>query len=82
MLGARRVEELEEVAGAIRATGGRAVAVRTDVTAERDCAALVAAGVSEFGRVDGLVNNAGTGGEYHVVEDDPLSTSALWWTST
>ncbi|MEV8569601.1 glucose 1-dehydrogenase [Streptomyces sp. NPDC051322] len=37
----------------------RALYVHTDVTDERDWARSVAAGLSAFGRIDGLVNNAG-----------------------
>lgn len=49
----------DEVAAAIRDTGGRALAVATDV---RDLGAWQAAidqAVGAFGRIDGLVNNAG-----------------------
>jgi NAD(P)-dependent dehydrogenase (short-subunit alcohol dehydrogenase family) len=34
--------------------------VPTDVTVEADAAALVAAAIAEFGRLDGAVNNAGS----------------------
>ena len=39
--------------------GGRALFVAADVTVERDAERLVAAAVTEFGRLDGAVNNAG-----------------------
>jgi NAD(P)-dependent dehydrogenase (short-subunit alcohol dehydrogenase family) len=48
----------EEVAGACRDTGVRAVAVRADVSQEDDVRALFAA-AGELGRVRGLVGNAG-----------------------
>ena len=48
-----------EVAAAIRGTGGRAVA-NGDTVADADrAAALIARCAAEFGRIDGLVNNAG-----------------------
>jgi NAD(P)-dependent dehydrogenase (short-subunit alcohol dehydrogenase family) len=48
----------------IREQGGEAVAVRTDVTVADDLAALVAAAVEQYGRLDILINNAAdTGGE-------------------
>ena len=50
------------VAAAIRARGGRALWVRADVTSEADVAGAVAATVAEFGQLDALFNNAGTGG--------------------
>ena len=45
--------------------------MRTDVTDIDDCNALVAAAKQKFGRVDILINNAGTGGEYHPATEDP-----------
>lgn len=50
---------VERVAAAIRRAGGRAVAVRGDVSVGADWAALVAAALKEFGRIDTVVNNAG-----------------------
>ncbi|KAA9164506.1 glucose 1-dehydrogenase [Amycolatopsis acidicola] len=67
-LGARREDRLAETA---RAVGKNALAVRTDVTRVEDCDALVAAAMDAFGRVDVLINNAGTGGEYHPATEDP-----------
>lgn len=58
-LGARRLERLEELADELRTGGGRALAVRTDVTRRAEVAALVDAALSEWDRVDVLVNNAG-----------------------
>ena len=59
VLGARRVDRLEETRALVEAAGQRAVAVQTDVTDPADCHALVRAAMDEFGRVDILVNNAG-----------------------
>jgi uncharacterized protein len=53
VLGARRIELLEQVADACRAHGVRATAMVADVTKPEDCARLTA------GQVDVLVNNAG-----------------------
>ena len=60
-LGARRTERLDEVAAELRAAGGRAAAVAVDVTRADDLQRLVASAVSEFGRLDVLVSNAGIG---------------------
>jgi NADP-dependent 3-hydroxy acid dehydrogenase YdfG len=57
--GARRKDRLEEVAAVIRQRGGRALAVESDVTDEHQAAAAVEQTVSEFGRLDTLVNDAG-----------------------
>ena len=56
---ARRGDEIERVAAGIRARGGRALAVPTDVTDPEAVDALAAAAVNEFGRLDIWVNNAG-----------------------
>ena len=71
VIGARRVDKLEDTKKLIEAAGQRGLAVRTDVTVVEDCQALVDAAMAEFGRVDILVNNAGDGGEYHPATEDP-----------
>ena len=50
-----------EAAAAIRARGGRAECIATDVTREADVTAMIAAAVERFGKLDVLVNNAGAG---------------------
>ncbi|HUL56467.1 MAG TPA: SDR family oxidoreductase [Usitatibacter sp.] len=59
VLAARNETELEAVAAECRKLGANVVAIRADVTVERDCQALVAGAVLAFGRLDTLVNNAG-----------------------
>jgi NAD(P)-dependent dehydrogenase (short-subunit alcohol dehydrogenase family) len=56
---ARRGSEVERVAADIRAAGGRAIAVPTDVTDGAAVERLAQAAVNEFGRLDIWVNNAG-----------------------
>jgi NADP-dependent 3-hydroxy acid dehydrogenase YdfG len=58
-LAARRTERIDAIATDIRAAGGSAIAVTTDVTDERQAAELVERTTSEFGQLDILVNNAG-----------------------
>ncbi|MGM7668346.1 SDR family NAD(P)-dependent oxidoreductase [Microbacterium sp. A93] len=53
------LEAAEETVAQITASGGRAIAVRTNVTSAEDVASMVDATVTEFGGVDILVNNAG-----------------------
>jgi NAD(P)-dependent dehydrogenase (short-subunit alcohol dehydrogenase family) len=59
VLAARRKEVLDEVAAGIKAKGGTALAVPTDVTKEPEVIALFKTALDAFGRVDILVNNAG-----------------------
>jgi C-7 ketoreductase len=58
VLVARRPETLDEVAGLIRAAGGRSLSIPADVSTPAAPADIVARTVAGFGRVDGLVNNA------------------------
>jgi NADP-dependent 3-hydroxy acid dehydrogenase YdfG len=59
VLGARRVAQLDEIAAELRDRGGQAIVCATDVTRRDDLERLVGTAVSEFGRLDVLVNNAG-----------------------
>ncbi len=63
VLSARRLEECEQTAAAIRAEGGEALAVRTDVTDPEDIRRLVERTVEAFGRIDVAFNNAGIAGD-------------------
>ena len=55
----RREAEIERVANDIRAAGGEAIAVRTDVTVDADVEHLMQSAIDQWGRLDILVNNAG-----------------------
>jgi NAD(P)-dependent dehydrogenase (short-subunit alcohol dehydrogenase family) len=55
----RRRANLEVTAEAVRAIGQACLVVPTDVTNPEECRELVDVAVTEFGRVDCLVNNAG-----------------------
>lgn len=59
VLGARRVERLNDLVARIQADGGRASARSLDVTDAADVRAFVDAATVEHGRVDVIVNNAG-----------------------
>jgi NAD(P)-dependent dehydrogenase (short-subunit alcohol dehydrogenase family) len=56
---ARRADEVDRVAADIRAKGGRAVAMPTDVTDNAAVEALAQRAISEFGHLDIWINNAG-----------------------
>jgi NAD(P)-dependent dehydrogenase (short-subunit alcohol dehydrogenase family) len=57
------VAQLNEVAEKIRANGGSALPVEGDVRSQADLDGAVAAAVRQFGRLDGLIANAGIWGE-------------------
>ncbi|PJE23296.1 MAG: oxidoreductase [Mycobacterium sp.] len=56
---ARRADRLRELQGAIKATGGTALTVVADVSDAAQAAAAVQRTVTELGRLDVVVNNAG-----------------------
>jgi NAD(P)-dependent dehydrogenase (short-subunit alcohol dehydrogenase family) len=61
VLGARDEAAVAAVADRIRAAGGRATAVRTDVTEPDSVRALVDTAMSRYGRLDAAFNNAHDG---------------------
>ena len=58
-LGARRMDRLQTVVADIQRAGGRAAAMRVDVTRRAEVDAFLQAATEKFGRIDVLVNNAG-----------------------
>jgi NAD(P)-dependent dehydrogenase (short-subunit alcohol dehydrogenase family) len=72
-LGARRVERLEQTRARVAELGREAIAVRTDVTEPEDCQRLVDAAMDRFGRIDLLINNAGTSNVNAATREDPAT---------
>jgi NAD(P)-dependent dehydrogenase (short-subunit alcohol dehydrogenase family) len=58
----RRIERAEATASEIVGAGGEAAAFEADIARPAECAALVAAALDRWGRIDVLLNNAGIGG--------------------
>ncbi len=59
VLGARRSELGEKIIGEIKATGGDATFIETDIQTSADVREMVKHAETEFGRLDFAVNNAG-----------------------
>lgn len=60
VLGARRPERLKIIADQIMQAGGEAVYIATDVKQREDLTNLVKLACDQFGRLDVIINNAGT----------------------
>jgi short-subunit dehydrogenase len=59
-LAARRGDKLEELANLCRKTGGQALVIPTDVTDPIQCQMLIEKTAGTYGKIDMLINNAGT----------------------
>lgn len=70
VVAARRLELIEETAQEVRASGGKAIAISTDVTDSNQISFLVETTKSTFGQIDVLINNAG------IVRDQP--SKPIW----
>ncbi len=73
VLAARRIDRLESLARQLELEGAEALAVRCDLTDERDIDALVRSTMDHFHAVDVLINNAGIT-EVVRAEDEPIET--------
>ncbi len=59
VVAARNEQAMEQVVEQIKAEGGEAFWIKTDVSKKEDCTALAKATVEKFGKIDILINNAG-----------------------
>jgi NADP-dependent 3-hydroxy acid dehydrogenase YdfG len=59
VLGARRVDRLQSLADELTGSGGKAIAITTDVTHCEQVKRLVDGAVQAYGRIDVMINNAG-----------------------
>lgn len=72
VLTARGEDRLNQVVSEIQAAGGKAIGVAADVSKKEDCERLIQFTVEKFGKIDILINNAGTSatGEFEAATDD------------
>jgi NAD(P)-dependent dehydrogenase (short-subunit alcohol dehydrogenase family) len=68
---ARRSDRLQHTQAVVEAEGRRCVAIEADVSVVEDCARVVERTMSELGRVDVLVNNAGIGTAVPATRESP-----------
>jgi NAD(P)-dependent dehydrogenase (short-subunit alcohol dehydrogenase family) len=69
----------KETVAIIEKAGGKAIALRADVTKAADCEAMVAAAEKAYGKLDVLFNNAGI---MHSADDDAITTTEDVWDLT
>jgi NAD(P)-dependent dehydrogenase (short-subunit alcohol dehydrogenase family) len=69
VVAARRQDELASLVTAIETQGGKATAIKTDVSRSKDVERMVAHAIETFGRLDYAVNNAGIEGQFAAVTD-------------
>jgi 3-oxoacyl-[acyl-carrier protein] reductase len=68
-----RIQEAEQVVAAVAARGGQARAIRADAARPDECQRLARVALDEMGRIDVLVNNAGTHLPGTALRDMPAS---------
>lgn len=71
VLAARRTKRIEKLAADIKEKGGKVLAITTDVTDVEQVRKLVNKAVSEFGRIDVMINNAG------LMQQSPLDSGKI-----
>lgn len=79
VLAGRSRDKLDAVAAQCRERGTQVLCVAMDVGEEAQCRALVEQAVREFGRLDGLVNNAGISAQ--ALFDDVRAEDLHWYES-
>jgi NAD(P)-dependent dehydrogenase (short-subunit alcohol dehydrogenase family) len=62
VIAARTSSRIDDTVEEIKSGGGRAKAIQTDLSDEKQVQRLVAQTINDYGRVDVLVNNSGIGG--------------------
>jgi NAD(P)-dependent dehydrogenase (short-subunit alcohol dehydrogenase family) len=71
VVAARRKEELDKVVASVEALGGKASAIKTDVSDAKSVEQMVAHTIKVFGRLDYAINNAGIEGKLSGITDLP-----------
>ena len=69
VVAARRQKELDTLVASIEALGGKASAIKTDVSIEKSVEQMVAHTIEVFGRLDYAINNAGIEGKLNGITD-------------
>jgi len=68
---ARREDKLQDTRAKVESLGRRCLTVRADVANPEDCSSVVQQAITECGKVDVLINNAGIGTSYPATRETP-----------
>ena len=71
VLAARRPDRLQQTAASVRATGRSALCVPTDIADPAQVQHMVEAAMTQFGKIDTLINNAGVGTAIPATRETP-----------
>ncbi len=80
-LGARRLDKISELAERIQSSGGKAIAVQTDVTEKDQCCALIDQTLKAFGSIHAVYANAGYGQEMRFLDMTDEQIRAIFETN-
>lgn len=69
VVAARRKEELDTLVASIEKKGGKASAIKTDVSIAKSVVQMLAHTIEVFGRLDYAINNAGIEGKLNAITD-------------
>lgn len=64
----KAIEGAERVASEIESAGGKAIAIKTDITKNEEVEQMIQQTMEKFGRIDILINNAGILGTYTIMD--------------
>jgi short-subunit dehydrogenase len=81
VLAARRKERIDALAEEIRAAGGNAFAIQTDVSQSEEVDRLFESALEQYQRLDWLINNAGAGLFASIEETTPEQMERIWRTN-
>lgn len=70
-------KEAEKLVNLIQQSGGKAIAIQSDVSQKQDCQKLVDQTLEKFGRIDILVNNVGVHIESSIDEIDEMGWNQI-----
>lgn len=77
IINGRCKERLEQTKRAFRSLGRQVTALQGDVTKPEDCSRIINACISKFGKLDILINNAGTGGNGLFIDTIPKASKEI-----